>query len=59
MRLRTVWELTILFRGAIGGFVGIEVLRGSLDPGWTVVFAVDWFWGGVQAILLRAGFFKS
>jgi len=57
MRLRTVWELTVLFRGAIGSFVGIEVVLGRLQPGWSAVVATDWFWAGLQIVLLVGGFF--
>lgn len=58
MRLRIVWELTVLFRGAIGAFVGINVLRGRLHPGWLAVVATDWFWAGLQTILLHRGFLE-
>ena len=58
VRLRTVWELTVLFRAAIGAFVGIEVLCGSLQTGWWAVVATDWFWAGLQMVLLRAKFLE-
>jgi len=58
VRLKAAWELTALFRGAVGCFVAIEVLRSGLPPGWTMVVAIDWFWALLQIILLRAGFFQ-
>jgi hypothetical protein len=58
-RLKTIWEMTLLFRGAIGAFVGIEVLLGRLQQGWLMVVATDWFWAAVQAVLLRGGIFEQ
>jgi hypothetical protein len=58
-RLQVVWEVTLLFRGTIGAFVGIEVLLGRLEPGWSMVAATDWFWAALQAVLLRGGFFEQ
>jgi len=59
MRLRAAWELTILFRGAVGCFVGTEVLRGGLQPGWSMVVAIDWFWAAVQTVLICGRFFEQ
>jgi hypothetical protein len=57
-RLQTVWELTAVFRAAVGTFVGVQVFLGHLPSGWSVVVATDWFWALLQAFLLRGAFFE-
>ncbi len=58
-RLRTVWELTILFRIAAGTFVALQIAKGNFLWAWASVPATDWTWALVQAVLLRLGFFDE
>jgi len=58
-RLRFVWELTILFRVAVGFFVAAQILAGHLPWQWYSVPAVDWTWALVQGIGLRVGFHRG
>ena len=57
-RLRTVWELAIVFRIAAGSFVLFHVIRGTLVSAWLSVPVADWIWVIVQAVLIRAGVFR-
>lgn len=53
--LRTVWEITALFRAAICVFVCASVWRSRLEPAWLTVAAVDGFWALLQGALLTRG----
>jgi len=57
-RLRTVWEITMIFRVLAGGFVLFHVVAGTLVPAWLTVPITDWVWVIVQAILIHAGVFR-
>jgi len=59
VRLRVVWELTILFRVIVGGFVATEVALGQLPMAWVMVPVTDWGWAALQAVLLRLGIFQE
>ncbi len=52
-RLRTVWEMTALFRFSVCAFVGVSVLQTKLHPAWLSVALVDGFWALLQVALLR------
>ena len=56
MRLRVVWEGTILFRLAAGTFVAVQIATGHLPWVWASIPATDWTWALVHAVLLRLGF---
>jgi len=58
-RLRTVWELTILFRVAAGTFVALQIAMENFSWAWVSVPATDWAWVLVQATLLRLGYFDK
>ena len=57
-RLRTVWELTIIFRIVAGAFVLFHVIGGTLVSAWLSVPVVDWVWAIVQAVLIHVGVFR-
>ena len=59
MRLRGVWELTILFRLAAGIFGAVEIGRGGLPWAWISVPLTDWTWALLQAFLLRRGYLEE
>jgi len=58
-RLRTVWELTALFRLAAASFVAIQVTKHALSWRWLGVPLVDGFWCLLQAHLLYRGIFDK
>ena len=55
-RLRVVWELTMLFRVAVGIFVALQIHKGNLPWAWVSIPITDWLWALVQAVLLQMGF---
>ena len=59
LRLRLVWELTILFRLAAGTFVSIQIWSGNFPSSWASVPATDWTWAVAQLALLRWGVFDG
>jgi len=58
-RLRVIWEMTILFRIAAGGFVAWQIGDGHFAWAWASVPATDFTWALVQMSFLRLGFFES
>ena len=58
-RLRTVWELTALFRFAAASFVAIQIVKNTLSWRWLGVPLVDGFWCLLQAYLLCRGIFDK
>ena len=57
-RLRVVWELTLLFRLAVGTFVMLQIGTAKLPLAWISVSLTDWTWALLQAALLKRGFVK-
>lgn len=57
-RLRTVWELTLLFRLAVGTFVVLQIGAAKLPLAWISVSLTDWTCALLQAALLKRGFVK-
>ena len=57
-RLRVVWELTLLFRLAVGTFVMLQIGEAKLPLAWISVSLTDWTWALLQAALLKRGFVK-
>lgn len=51
-RLRAVFEFTILFRVAAGGYCAFAVLAGALEPRWIVVALTDGALAATQLWLL-------
>jgi len=58
-RLRTAWEITIIFRILAGSFVLFHVIRGTLASPWLSVPLTDWLWVIVQALLIHANAFGA
>jgi len=56
--LRIVFELTVYFRLAAGGFCTWAVATGRLEPAWASVPATDFALAAAQAWLLRRGVFQ-
>lgn len=52
-RLWAVLRVTLVFRAAAGGYVGVAVLGGSLEPAWLSVTATDLLIAAGQVWLLR------
>lgn len=54
-RLRGVFETTLVFRVAAGGYCGVAVAFGALETRWLAVTATDLALAAAQAWLLRRG----
>lgn len=52
-RLRGVFETTLLFRAAAGGYCAAAVASGALEPRWLAVTATDLALAAAQGWLLR------
>ncbi len=54
-RLEVVWLLTSITRGLVAVFVGVSILRGTLEAGWATVAVTDGAIALVQAFALWRG----